>query len=94
MHQTIARTAGPRPAGHQPADVNPLELQVLRAIERLDGAPMDAIPTRWPLIRMHVPAAVDRLVAAGLVAVAPTVETGGAVTLTDRGRRLLHASAL
>jgi DNA-binding MarR family transcriptional regulator len=93
MHQTIARTADPRAAG-QPADVNPLELQVLRAIERLDGAPTDAIPARWPLIRMHVPAAVDRLVTAGLVAVAPTVETGGAVTLTDRGRRLLRASAL
>jgi DNA-binding MarR family transcriptional regulator len=94
MHQTIARTADPRAVGHQPPEVNALELQVLRAIERLDGAPMDAIPTRWPLIRMHVPAAVDRLVNAGLVTVGPTIETGGAVTLTDRGRRLLRASAL
>jgi DNA-binding MarR family transcriptional regulator len=94
MHRTIARPADPRAAAHQPAGVNPLELQILRAIERLDGAPMDAIPTRWPLIRMHVPAAVDRLVTAGLVAVAPTVETGGAVSLTDLGRRVLRASEL
>lgn len=94
MHQTSARTADPRPARHEATDVKPLELQVLRSLDRLDGVPMDAIPARWPLIRMHVPAAVERLVAAGLVAVTPTVEPGGAVTLTERGRRLLLASGL
>jgi hypothetical protein len=92
MPQTSTRAAHPHAAGQEIVEVNPLELQILRSLERLDGVAMNAIPTRWPLIRMHVPAAVHRLVAAGLVAVAPTVETGGAVSLTERGRRFLRSS--
>jgi hypothetical protein len=94
MTWTTQRTANPAstatPSTHAAA-VNPLERQLLVALNRPDAVPITAIPTRWPLTRMHVPQAVHRLVAAGLVKGVPSVEKGGAVTLTERGLRALRS---
>jgi hypothetical protein len=90
MTWTTRRTANPGTAP-APAAVNPLERQLLMALDRPDAVPITAIPARWPLTRMHVPEAVHRLVAAGLVAVVPSVDKGGAVTLTERGRGALRS---
>jgi hypothetical protein len=69
--------------------LNPLERQLLGTLAAPDPVDIARIPSRWPLIRMHVPVLLDRLAAAGLVRLLPGPVAGGAATLTPRGRETL-----
>jgi hypothetical protein len=77
------------PAVDPRGDLSPMERQLLATIARLEPAAADRLPTRWPLIRMHLPLVLERLVSAGLVRVLPSAGVGGTATLTDLGRAAL-----
>lgn len=80
----------PRPAAPRATVLNAMERQLLETLARVGPAPVTSLPVRWPLIRMHVPVVLDRLLAAGLVRRAPSLSTtGGPVVVTERGRELL-----
>lgn len=80
----------PRPAAPPGAAPNLMERQLLETLGRIGPAPLANVPVRWPLIRMHAPVVIDRLLTAGLVRRLPSAAVGGVVDLTARGRQLLR----
>lgn len=77
------------PAPPVTASINPIERQVLETIASRGPTHAARLPTRWPLIRMHLPLVIDRLAAAGLVHDPSSPDNGGALRLTERGRAVL-----
>jgi hypothetical protein len=69
--------------------LDPIARQLLESLPASGAVPVDDLPVRWPLIRMHVPVLLDRLAAAGLVQLTPSATPGGAVAITGRGRAAL-----
>jgi DNA-binding MarR family transcriptional regulator len=89
MHRTL-----PRPHAPPRTELNVMERQLLETLDRGGPSAIGNVRVRWPLIRMHVPVVLDRLLAAGLVReLRSPPGDGRAVAVTEKGRRLLRQLA-
>ncbi len=68
-------------APRQEMELNVIERQLLDALERAGPIRVGQIPVRWPLVRAQLPAALERLAAAGLVRLSPPGGAGSRSTL-------------
>jgi hypothetical protein len=70
------------------------ELQILSALARTGSANEAGLPTRWPLVRMHVPVVIDRLLASGWVRCVAYCERTmrRTVVITAAGRAVVASS--
>jgi hypothetical protein len=79
----------------EPAAVRRLRLAVLEALHGPEPRSAYAVPCRWPMIRVHVLAAIRRLCAEGLLERVPGIEPGGGdagYRATAAGRATLAGS--